>query len=345
MHKKRSFYQNFILFIIGTLIGIANKTPGVSGGMILLISNVYEEYIHSLERINKHSLTLLKNWKFKEFYNYINGNFLLWVGLGSFFAFFAISALLNFFLDFYLIETLSLFFGLIAGSIYFISRKIGNWNKTIYFFLFISTLIGLLITLIKPLPENTNIFFIFLCGIVSVLGVPLPGFSGSFLVFILGNYTLLMVDAANNLMFIGSSILNWDFTFINNIYRMNLFFYGCVFSIGSFIGLISLSKLISYLLKLHHDKVIASLIGFIFGSLGAVWPWRNVIYKLDEFGNKIKNSNNEFIINTYKRFIPKINSDLVFVLFIAIIGFLIVYVIAKVEDKYFLPKPPSIKNE
>ncbi len=328
-----------MLFMVGAFIGIANKTPGVSGGMVLLVSGVYEEYLFALEKINKESLALLWRGKFKQFYLYVNGNFLLWLGLGSFFAFFAISVLLEYFLKNHETKTLALFFGLIMGSVYYIHRRISHWNKIIYITILISTLIGLSITFIKPLPENTNVFFIILCGIVSVFGVPLPGFSGSFLVFILGNYSLLFVDAANNLIFMGSSILIGDFSFLNDQYRMSLLLYGTTFSISSTFGLIFLSKLIGYLLKKYHDIVIASLIGFITGSLGAVWPWRNAIYKLSELDEPIKNSKGDFIIATYKRFWPTINADFYLVFGICIVGFFIVYAMAKVEEKYFIKEP------
>jgi putative membrane protein len=339
MHKKRNPFQNFILFMIGAFIGIANKTPGVSGGMVLLVSGVYDEYIFALERINKKSFSLIWKGKFKEFYQYINGNFLLWVGLGSIFAFFAISVLLDFFLQTYETQTLAFFFGLIIGSVYYIHRRITHWNKTIYSTILISTLIGLSITFIKPLPENTNFIFIFLCGIVSVFGVPLPGFSGSFLVFIMGNYALLLVDAANNLLFMGASILDSDFSFLSDSYRMNLFLYGIIFSVGSTFGLIFLSKLVGYLLKKYHNMVIASLIGFISGSLGAVWPWRKAIFKLNELGKPIENSNGENIISTYKRFLPTINPDFFLVIGISVVGFFIVYAIAEIEKKYFIKEP------
>ena len=41
--KNRSFIDNILLFIKGLLMGVANKVPGVSGGMVSFVFNFYEE--------------------------------------------------------------------------------------------------------------------------------------------------------------------------------------------------------------------------------------------------------------------------------------------------------------
>ena len=48
-------------------MGIANIIPGVSGGTIALITNIYEDLIFSLKSFNYRALKLLLNLKFKDF--------------------------------------------------------------------------------------------------------------------------------------------------------------------------------------------------------------------------------------------------------------------------------------
>ena len=44
--------NHFILFLKGMAMGVANVIPGVSGGTIALITEIYEDLIHSLKSIN-----------------------------------------------------------------------------------------------------------------------------------------------------------------------------------------------------------------------------------------------------------------------------------------------------
>jgi len=66
-------------------MGIADVIPGVSGGTIALISGIYEELIDSIDNLNLTSLLVLKKEGFSEFWNKINGRFLLplILGIGS----------------------------------------------------------------------------------------------------------------------------------------------------------------------------------------------------------------------------------------------------------------------
>ena len=49
--------NHFILFLKGMAMGVANVIPGVSGGTIALITEIYEDLIHSLKSIDFHIKT------------------------------------------------------------------------------------------------------------------------------------------------------------------------------------------------------------------------------------------------------------------------------------------------
>ena len=77
MHKEqRTLSQKVSLFLKGLAMGGANKIPGVSGGVVAFVAGFYEEFIYSLQRVNKTALRLLLGGRFKSFYRYINGKFL-----------------------------------------------------------------------------------------------------------------------------------------------------------------------------------------------------------------------------------------------------------------------------
>ena len=110
----------------------------------------------------------------------------------------------------------------------------------------------------------------------------LPGLSGSFILVLMGNYELVMIDAVNefNLRILGTMAL------------------------GAGAGLLAFSRLLSWILKKFKDQTIAVLTGFILGSLSILWPWKNTIFKTDEFGEYILARGKPILLG-YERYIPE----------------------------------------
>jgi len=290
-------------------MGAANKVPGVSGGIVAFVAGFYEEFIYSLQRVNKTAFKLLFTGRFRVFTGYINGQFLAAIVFGMLISFFTISKLLDFLLIHYELNVWSTFFGMIIGSIYSISKRFEKWNIQSISYLAIGTMIGLAISFLDPATENDALLFVFLCGIISVSGMTLPGLSGSFILIILGNYVLLLIDSVNALYDTFSSILSGDFSFLDDPIRMRMLLVLVVFTIGSITGMVTFSHVMSLLLNKYKSQTIAVIKGFIIGSLGVVWPWKNTIFKADTTGRLILNSDNNKIIETYKRFIPDLNQE------------------------------------
>jgi len=82
-----------------------------------------------------------------------------------------------------------------------------------------------------------------------------------------------------------------------------------VFTAGSATGLVTLSHLLGYVLKHYKYITSAVIIGFITGSLGVVWPWKNPIYIKDEAGNIAIDSNGDKVVMNYERYIPDFNNS------------------------------------
>ena len=302
---KRSFIDYLILYFKGLLMGTANKIPGVSGGMIALVAGFYEELIYSFQKINIKSLGLLLNGRFRKFFEYINFKFLFAVNFGSVSAFFSISLLLDWLMRTpdkgglgYGTEVWSYFFGLIIGSVYYVARNVTQWSWKPYLGITLGAVLGLWISFMDPMAPNDAYWFIFLCGIISVSGMTLPGFSGSFILIIIGNYNLLLVDAVNNLFYTLIAVFQGDFkmlgtaSLVERAERVRMLSVVLVFAAGSIFGLVTFSKVMGYLLRHWHNTVIATLMGFIIGSLGAAWPWKHE--DLDHHGQLIG----------YTRFLP-----------------------------------------
>jgi uncharacterized membrane protein len=141
---------------------------------------------------------------------------------------------------------------------------------------------------------------------ISVSGMPLPGLSGSFLLILLGNYVLLLVDSVNALYDTLLELLQGDFGFLQNEERLNILKVLIVFTLGSAAGLVTLSHLLSYVLKKYRHMTTAVIIGFITGSLGVVWPWKKTIYKMDSLGQVLFDSDGNEVISNYKQYFPDI---------------------------------------
>jgi uncharacterized membrane protein len=303
MHLERIFSQKLYLFLKGLAMGAANKVPGVSGGTVSFVLGFYEELIYSFKKINCIAFKLIINGRFKSFYRYINGQFLVLIMGGSIFSYFSISLVLDYFLQNYELYVWSWFFGMIIGSIYYISKGFGEWNSVNVISLLIGVSVGLGISFLKPAGVNDNLWFVFICGIIGVSGMTLPGLSGSFILILMGNYVLLLVDSVNELFYVVTHLLTGDFDVLADPEKIRYLKIITVFTAGSAFGLVSISHVLGYVLKRYNAIVTAVIIGFITGSLGIVWPWKKGVYVikneaflLDTKGNKI--------IENYSRFVP-----------------------------------------
>lgn len=305
-------------------MGAANKVPGVSGGVVAFVAGFYEEFIYSLQKINKTAFKLLFNKRFKSFYNYVNGRFLLLLFFGMIVSYFSVSKVLDYFLEYYELYVWSMFFGMIIGSIYYINKDFKDWNYKTVVSLIIGIIIGISISFFDPAKENDNLLFVFFCGIISVSGMTLPGFSGSFILILMGNYVLLLVDSVNALSDTFIDIFTGNFEFIHNSARMTLLKVLGMFTLGSVVGLVTFSHLLSYILKHYKSITISTIIGFIIGSLGVVWPWKKTVYKLNLDGTQILDSAGHRVVANYQRFIPEFNKETYIAIIFIAIGILIV---------------------
>ena len=324
MQNTRSFKDKLFLILKGLGMGAANKVPGVSGGVVAFVAGFYEEFIHSLQKVNSTAFKLLLKGRFKAFYNYINGRFLSLLFFGMIVSYFSVSKILDYLITHYQLYVWSVFFGMIIGSIYYISKDFKDWKTTTYFALAIGAILGLGISFLDPATENDNLIFVFFCGIISVSGMTLPGFSGSFILILLGNYVLLLVDSVNALFDTFSEVLIGDFSFTSNLERLRMLKVLAVFTVGSVVGLVTFSHVLNYILKHYKSVTLASIIGFIVGSLGVVWPFKHTIFKTKATGEFLVDSRGQKIIENYERFLPELNTETLIAFFYTIIGIAIV---------------------
>ncbi|PQJ82423.1 DUF368 domain-containing protein [Polaribacter glomeratus] len=307
MQKERTFKEKITLFLKGLVMGVANKVPGVSGGTVSFVFGFYEELIYSFRKINLNALKFLLNGRFKSFFKYTNAQFVTLIMTGSIFSYFSISLILDYFLKYYELYVWSWFFGMIVGSIYYIGKDFGKWTGRNFIFLIFGVTLGLGISFLTPAKENDNLWFVFVCGIIGVSGMTLPGLSGSFILILLGNYVLLLVDSVNVLLNVFTNLISGNFDVLSDPIKIRYLKIIGVFTAGSAFGLVSISHVLGYVLKRWNKIVNAIIIGFITGSLGIVWPWKNKIYTVSD-GQYLFDQEGNKIIENYERFIPEVFS-------------------------------------
>ncbi|WP_282036429.1 DUF368 domain-containing protein [Saccharicrinis aurantiacus] len=261
MTKLNEFSSNILK---GAAMGAANVIPGVSGGTIALITGIFERLINAIKSFDIKAVRLLLSGQFKDFAKHIDLGFLISVFLGVGIAIISLARLFKYLFVAYPIYIWAFFFGLVLASIYFVGKTVGKWNASTIITFIIGTAIAAFISITTPASQNDSMLYLFICGIVAMCSMIIPGLSGSFVLILLGNYQLIMVDAVSEL----------------NL-KILLPVVG-----GAGIGLLAFSHFLSWLLKKYQDQTISMLTGFVLGSLGILWPWKQEITKT--FGEKVK---------------------------------------------------------
>ena len=235
-------------------MGAADVVPGVSGGTIAFITQIYEELVNSIKSINLESVKLLFSGKLAAFWRAVNGRFLVSVFLGILISVFSLARLLEYLLHHHPVLVWSFFFGLIIASAIYIAGKIKRWSVGKVVALILGIAVAYAITMLTPAQTPQAWWFIFLSGALAICAMILPGISGAFILLLLGKYAFV-IEAVGNLDLAVLGIL----------------------AAGALVGIISFSNLLSWFLRNFHDLTIAVLSGFMIGSLNKVWPWKRTI--------------------------------------------------------------------
>ena len=264
-------------------MGAANVIPGVSGGTIALITGIYEKLIYSLKSFDLKAISYLFKFQFKELAEHVNLRFLIALFLGVGVSIVSLAKLFKVLLENPDHEKwlMAFFFGLILVSIYSVGRTVSKWSPTTIIGLVVGLIIAVLISVLTPASENSSFIYLILCGVVAICSMILPGLSGSFVLIIMGNYKLVMVDAVSE-------------------FNMKVLI---PVVIGSVVGLIAFSQILGWVFKHYRDLTIASMTGFIIGSLSIIWPWKNPVYLMDETGAELIRKGKK-IVSGYEWYLP-----------------------------------------
>jgi putative membrane protein len=256
----KSNKSTFGVYLKGIAMGIADLIPGVSGGTIALITNIYEDLISSINHVNAKEILGLFGVNRKDSWQKMNGPFLLPLFLGIATSILFLSSIIGFFLEHQALALWSFFFGLILASSILICKDVKQWSVTTAVGLIIGVLSSFLISFLSPAEATEALPYLFLCGMLMIMAMILPGISGAFILVLLGAYetALETVELVRSFRTQG---------FLNLI----------AFGLGAIIGLKLFAHWVGRLYLNYRDTLLATMSGFMLGSLYKVWPWKQLV--------------------------------------------------------------------
>ena len=222
--------------IIGFILGLGKIVPGMSGSVLAISFNVYEKAIKSFNN--------LKNYK--------NLIYLSKLGIGIIISIAFFSKIILFFINKFELETIFLFIGLIFGSRYEIRKKI----KSEYNYLSIITFFIVLVLNVLKISSHTVLYndtlIYFISGIIESISSIIPGISGTAILLMIGTY--------NQVIYIFSNILNFNYIISN-------FSIILPFVIGMIAGLLLSIKLVNYMFSFYLQQMYSIILGFLYSSI------------------------------------------------------------------------------
>mgnify|MGYP000595578330 CR=1 FL=1 len=326
--------KHVIIGLKGIAMGAADVVPGVSGGTIAFISGIYEEFIDSLKSLNLQAIRILFKKGFGAFWQHINGSFLLSLFLGILISFASLAKGLTYLLNHNPVVLWGFFFGLILASIVMIGKQVKQWNLPTILAIIAGTGISYWVTILEPSSAPDSLWFIFIAGFIAIIAMILPGISGSFILLLLGAYATILSTF--------SSFMKAVFSFSFN----DILSHGTkilAFAIGAITGLLSFSRVLSWLFKRYSNVVLALLTGFMIGSLNKIWPWKTTTSLRVHHAGKADESIIPFIqenvwpanyshisdIEQQLSVLPNKDPQTLTVLLLAIVGIVVIYILEK----------------
>ena len=292
----------------GLLMGGADIVPGVSGGTVALILGIYERLVTAISHVDRRLLRLIRRRRWVRAAAHVDLWFLLSLACGILLGFVVMTTLMHHLLSHERTRALTyaMFFGLILASGIVVALMVRTDSRRqrvrcvmagIAGAVFALWLTGLS-SLDRPEP---HLAYIFCAGAIAICAMILPGVSGAMVLLILGVY-IHLTEIPGNVVH-GQNVPRGVLTVI-------------VFATGCALGLVTFSKLLRWLLARYHAVTMATLCGFMLGSLRKLWPFQQDVTPWIE---KVK-------FKKFRSVMPaEFDSQVVAVIFVAITGVLVVF--------------------
>ncbi len=230
----------------GIAIGAANTVPGVSGGTIAVVTGIYDRLVEAIGDF------FSRRWlRHLAFLAPVLAGIVLGIGVFAWFIELGLTHAPE--------QTAFAFFGLIAGSIPYIYHQVADHRPRLSHIVVALIAAAFLVIqgLARPEPLGTAIDTVTAQTIAPLVGAGaiaaatmiIPGVSGSFVLVVIGMYaTFLQAVRTGNGPVLG------------------------LLTVGAIVGIVLVSKMMSFLLGRYHAITYWAILGLVAGSLVGVWP-------------------------------------------------------------------------
>lgn len=273
--------QYISTFFKGMAMGIVNVIP-VSSGTVSLIIGVFERFINFIKSLNLKAFKLLFKGEFSEFARRTDIKFLLTLIFGIMAGMILTAISLKAIFKKYEVYAYAFFVGLIIASVLYVLGMIGKKTPKMIILMIIAIVISFFLSIKSNPYPNDNFLYLILCGVIGALGMIVPGISGSHLMLLMGNYELIVTQAI-------PQIAKWS-TWGQGMMIL------LPFVLGAIVSIISVSYLLSWLMKEYRNETLSVLSGFMIGSLPVVYPWKEVLPGMYDYYFYFPPMNNEFVV-------------------------------------------------
>lgn len=230
-----------VRFFKGFLAGIGAITPGLSGGVMMVVFGIYEPLVRWLANIRNKFLEHLR--------------FFLPVGIGGLLGVVAFSAVIDFAFQNFAAQFTWLFIGFIAGTLPSLVKTAGKEGRKPWHWLLLG---GVAVAVfffmrwmetIRSVQVETSFFAWLLSGALTGLGLVVPGLSPSNFLIYMGLYQPM-----------AEGIKNLDMSVIIPLI------------LGVVLVIFLFAKLVNWLFTKHYAFMYHLIIGVVLGSTAAIIP-------------------------------------------------------------------------
>ena len=243
------------IFLRGAAMGTADLVPGVSGGTVALITGIYPRLLAAVTAADATAVRLLFKGQWLGLWRHVDGAFLLPLMLGIGSAIFALASTLKLLLETQPLLVWSFFCGLVLlSSLALIRTEVTKLTPMVGLMFLIGVVIMLALGLGTGISFPQHLGGFFVAGLLGICAMILPGISGSFILLLLGMYGPIITAVADRELL---PLL--------------------VFAVGCAVGLLTFSRLLTFVLARARVATLALLVGFLLGSLVILWPWQQIL--------------------------------------------------------------------
>jgi len=243
----------------GTLMGLANLVPGISGGTMLLAAGVYPRFIAAISEV-----TTLQFRKLS----------VLTLGCVAGAALLAIAGLAGVVKDLVVNHRwvmYAIFIGLTLGGVPLVWRLIGRQRTAGTWAGAVGGLAAMVLVTLAQMhgggtADRDSLLYLLVAGIAGASAMILPGISGGYLLLLLGVYVPIL--AAVDTMKTALGALDVD-----TLLRVGLHVILPV-GLGVLLGVVAVSNLLRWLLERFRQPTLGVLLGLLLGAVVGLWPFQ-----------------------------------------------------------------------